>query len=75
MKKGYALASLFLAGVCYSYVQLKDVECKTYCKTAIGYLSGIFVNGQCWCADKISVEKMNEKKVLLPRKNMVSGEL
>jgi len=66
MRKGYALASLLLAGVCYSYVQLKDVECKTYCKTAAGYLSGVFVDDQCWCADKIKVETLNEKRLVIP---------
>jgi hypothetical protein len=59
----------FLVAVtCFSFAQLKDVECKTYCKTAAGYDSGVYVAEKCWCADVISQDRLSEKKLSVPKK-------
>lgn len=63
---GTALSMLLVS--CYTYVQLKDIECKTFCKSAQGYDSGVYTNESCWCANKISDDRIQEKKLLLPKK-------
>jgi len=71
MKKVSAAAtSIIVALGCYTYVQLKDAECKVYCKTSAGYDSGIFVGDRCWCADKISDEKIQNKILVAPSKQI-----
>lgn len=57
----------------YTFDDLKNVECKTYCKTSVGYDSGVYTNGACWCANKINEEKLADKKILLPNKKAVKN--
>lgn len=57
---------------CYSLQNLKDIECKTYCKSSQGYDSGVYTNEQCWCANKISQERLDEKKLIVPSKRKPS---
>lgn len=74
MIKQYAFLSLVLAAGCYTYVQLKDMECKTFCKTSAGYVSGVFIRGQCWCADKVTAERIENKKIVLPKTKIINRE-
>ena len=63
-----------VAATCFTYSQLLDVQCKTYCKTAAGYDSGLYVESTkiCWCADIISQDRLSEKKLSIPKKVLKS---
>jgi hypothetical protein len=67
--KAFAHA-LSLAVVCYSLAQLRDAECKIYCRTSAGYDSGMWIVKQsaCWCGDYMSQTRMSEKKIMAPKK-------
>lgn len=60
--------TILVFAMCYTLNDLKDIECKTWCKMN-SYDSGVFTKEQCWCADKVEQERISEKKLNLPKKN------
>ena len=63
--------TILVFAICYTMTDLKDIECKTWCKLN-GYDSGVYTKEQCWCANKINEERIKEKKIFLPKKKTKS---
>jgi hypothetical protein len=61
---------LALIALCFSLDQLRDAECKIYCRTSAGYDSGMWIVKQrrCWCGDLMDQERLSEKKIMAPKK-------
>lgn len=59
-----------LLALCFTLDQLKDAECKVFCRSAAGYDSGMWIVKQkrCWCGDLMDQERMSEKKISAPKK-------
>lgn len=64
-----------VAAVCFNFVQVQDAKCKVFCRSAAGYDSGLFVEStqSCWCANRITDERLNEKRLNLPSKGLRTG--
>lgn len=60
---------LFLI-LCFTEIDLKNVECRSYCRFHLGYDSGLYQEKEkvCFCLDKIGQERLEEKKLTLPKK-------
>lgn len=59
-----------LAVACLTLVDVKTIECRSYCRYAAGYDGGIFSNrrNKCVCMDEIDNERLEEKRLILPNK-------
>jgi hypothetical protein len=59
---------LILAIACFSLADLRNVECRSYCRFSAGYDSGIFSKRleKCLCLDRIDNERLSEKRIILP---------
>lgn len=68
--RSVAQALVLLVAVCFSLDQIRDAECKTYCRTAAGYDSGMWIVKQrrCWCGDLMDQERLSDKKIMAPKK-------
>lgn len=61
---------VFFAIACFSLADLKNVECRAYCRFSAGYDSGVFSlkRKQCLCLDLIDDERLENKRIILPGK-------
>lgn len=55
---------------CFSLIDLRNVECRSYCRFYAGYDSGVFSAklDKCLCLDQIDNERLSDKRLLLPSK-------
>jgi len=67
---------LVFAVICYTFSQLKNVECKSYCRFYAGYDTGVYVENinKCFCQDEIDQERLTEKRLILPSKSIKRTE-
>lgn len=62
---------LFFAITCFTAMDIRTVECRSYCRYAAGYDDGIIIKeSQCYCLDKIDMERLEEKRLILPKKRV-----
>lgn len=60
---------LLFAITCFTAMDIRTVECRSYCRYAAGYDDGIIIKeSQCYCLDRIEEERLGEKKLILPKK-------
>lgn len=55
---------------CFTLAQLKNVECRSFCRYYAGYDSGLYVeeSNKCYCQDEVEAEQLQEKRLILPKK-------
>ena len=62
---------LLFALTCFTALDMRTVECRSYCRFAAGYDDGIVnAKSQCYCVDKIDEERTSEKRLILPKKRV-----
>lgn len=58
--------------ICYTLLQLQQAEflgaCRSYCINVERTDAGILVNEECYCKYKISKDRIESKKLSLPRR-------
>lgn len=64
------MKKLILIATCFTLVDLKNVECRSYCKFYAGYDTGVYVEktNKCFCQDEVESERLNEKRLFVPSK-------
>ncbi len=64
----WLLFAIIAIPVTYTPLQVLDLLCKSRCRSPNGYVSGIYVESRCWCADPLDPSKFDDKAIILPKK-------
>lgn len=59
-----------MLAICFTIVQLKNVECASFCRYYAGYDTGVYVEAtnKCYCQDEVEAEQLQEKRLIMPSK-------
>jgi hypothetical protein len=60
----------YLLAICFSMLDLQNVECKAFCRFYAGYDSGRIIKSKCYCLEEVDVNRLQEKTLFLPHKRI-----